>query len=100
MPSEDTTDEVIQSKDRGDCTLAIECTKWPQQRLCNLNDGGARRNSAMKELDRREVLTAILGGGAIVVVGLTATPRAARSLPLGTVKAGVVEPEDLVEEAR
>ncbi len=54
----------------------------------------------MKELDRREVLTAILGGGAIVAVGLTAIPKAARSLPLGTVKAGVVEPEDLVEEAR
>ncbi len=54
----------------------------------------------MKELDRREVLTAILGGGAIVAVGVTAMPKVARSLPLGAVKAGVVEPGDLVEEAR
>jgi len=54
----------------------------------------------MKELDRRDVLTAILCGGAIAAVGLTAMPKVARSLPLGAVKAGAAKPEDLVEEAR
>jgi hypothetical protein len=54
----------------------------------------------MKELDRRDVLTAFLCGGAIVAVGVTAMPKVARSLPLGSVKAGVAKPEDLVEEAR
>jgi hypothetical protein len=54
----------------------------------------------MEEIDRRSVLTAILCGGAIATVGMTIMPKAAKSLPLGTIKAGVVKPEDLVEEAR
>jgi len=54
----------------------------------------------MQEIDRRSVLTAILCGGTIATVGMTIMPKAAKSLPLGTVKAGVVKPEDLVEEAR
>ena len=54
----------------------------------------------MKEIDRRSVLTGILCGAAIATVGLTVMPKAAKSLPLGAVKAGAVKPEDLVEEAR
>ena len=54
----------------------------------------------MQEIDRRSVFTAILCGGAIAAVGLTAMPKTAKSLPLGTVKAGAAKPEDLVEEAR
>ena len=53
----------------------------------------------MQEIDRRSVLN-ILCGGAIAAVGLAVMPKAAQSLPLGSVKAGVVKPEDLVEEAR
>ena len=53
----------------------------------------------MQEINRREMLTAILCGGAITAVGLTVMPKAARSLPLGTIGAGVAKPEDLVEEA-
>lgn len=54
----------------------------------------------MQEIDRRSVLTAILCGGAIVTLGLAASPKVAKALPLGTVKAGAVKPDDLVEEAR
>jgi hypothetical protein len=54
----------------------------------------------MTEIDRRSVLTGIICGAAIATVGLTTMPQAAKSLPLGTVKAGVVQPERLVEEAR
>jgi hypothetical protein len=54
----------------------------------------------MKEIDRRCVLTGILCGAAIATVGLTVMPKAARSLPLGAVKAGGAKPEDLFEEAR
>ena len=54
----------------------------------------------MTEIDRRSVLTGILCGAAIATVGLTVMPKAAKSLPLGVVKAGAVKPEDLVEEAR
>ena len=53
----------------------------------------------MQELDRRHVLGAILCGGAVVAVGLTAMPKVARSLPLGTLKDGVGKPTDLDEEA-
>jgi hypothetical protein len=53
----------------------------------------------MQEIDRREILTAILCGGAITAVGLTALPKAASSLPLGNIAAGVAKPEDLVEDA-
>ena len=54
----------------------------------------------MTEIDRRSVLTGILCGAAIATFGLTVMPKAAKSLPLGAVKAGAVKPEDLVEEAR
>lgn len=54
----------------------------------------------MTEINRRTVLTGILCGAAIATVGLTVMPKAAKSLPLGAVKAGAVKPEDLVEEAR
>ena len=36
----------------------------------------------------------------LATLGLTVIPKAAKSLPLGAVKAGVVKPQDLVEEAR
>jgi hypothetical protein len=52
----------------------------------------------MKEIDRRSVLTGIIC--AIATVGLTVIPKAAKSLPLGAVKAGAVKPAGLVEEAR
>ena len=54
----------------------------------------------MMEIDRRSVLTGIICGAAIATVGLTVMPKAAKSLPLGVVKADAVKPEDLVEEAR
>jgi hypothetical protein len=54
----------------------------------------------MTEIDRRNVLTTILCGGAIAAIGLTIMPKAAKSLPLVAVKAGAVKPEALVEEAR
>ena len=54
----------------------------------------------MKQIDRRSLLTGIICGAAIATVGLTILPKAAKSLPLGAIKAGAVKPEDLVEEAR
>ena len=54
----------------------------------------------MKAIDRRSVLTGILCGAAVATTGLAIIPKAAQSLPLGTIKSGVVEPERLVEEAR
>ena len=54
----------------------------------------------MKEIDRRCVLTGILCGAAVAAVGLTVMPEAAKSLPLATLKAGAVKPQDLVEQAR
>jgi hypothetical protein len=54
----------------------------------------------MTEIGRRRVLTGILCGAAVATVGLSVMPKAAQSLPLGTIKAGVVKPERLVEEAR
>ena len=54
----------------------------------------------MTEIDRRSVLAGILCGTAVATVGLTAIPKAAQAMPLGTVKAGVVKPQRLVEEAR
>ena len=54
----------------------------------------------MEEIDRRSVLTGILCGVAIATVGLAVMPKAAKSMPLGALKAGAVKPQDLVEEAR
>lgn len=54
----------------------------------------------MKAIDRRSVLTGILCGAAVATTGLAIVPKAAQSLPLGTIKSGVVEPERLVEESR
>jgi hypothetical protein len=54
----------------------------------------------MKEIDRRKVLTGMMCGATVVTLGLSALPKAAKSTPLGAVKGGAVEPEDLVEEAR
>jgi hypothetical protein len=54
----------------------------------------------MKEVDRRSVVTGLLCGGVITAMGLTVMPKTAKSLPLGAVKGGVVNPQDLVEEAR
>jgi hypothetical protein len=54
----------------------------------------------MKEIDRRSVVTGFLCGGVIAAMGLTVMPKAAKSLPLGAVKAGVVNPQDFVKEAR
>jgi len=54
----------------------------------------------MKEMDRRSVITGIVCGAAVATFGLTVIPKAAKSLPLGTVKAGAVKPQDIVEEAR
>ena len=54
----------------------------------------------MKEIDRRSVLTGIICGAAVATVGLAVMPRAAKSMPLGAIKAGAVKPQDLVEEAR
>jgi hypothetical protein len=54
----------------------------------------------MEEIDRRSVLTGILCGVAIATVGLAVMPNAAKSMPLGALKAGAVKPQDLVEEAR
>ena len=41
----------------------------------------------MTEIDRRNVVTGILCGAAIAAIGLTVMPKAAKSLPLGAVKA-------------
>ncbi len=54
----------------------------------------------MKHIDRRSVLNGLLWGAAIAAVGTTTLSRAAKSLPLPDVKAGVAEPDGLVEEAR
>jgi hypothetical protein len=54
----------------------------------------------MKENDRRSVLTGIISSVTIATVGLTVIPKAAKSLPLGAVKAGAVGPAGLVAEAR
>ena len=54
----------------------------------------------MKEMDRRSVITGIVCGAAVATFGLTVIPKAAKSLPLGSVKAGAVKPQALVEEAR
>ena len=54
----------------------------------------------MEEIDRRSVLTGILCGVAIATVGLAVMPKAAKSMPLGALKASAVKPQDLVEEAR
>jgi hypothetical protein len=54
----------------------------------------------MEQIDRRSLLTGIICSAAIATVGLTILPKAAKSLPLGAIKAGAVKPEDLVEEAR
>ena len=54
----------------------------------------------MKEINRRSVVTGILCGGAIAAIGLTIMPKAAKSLPSDVIKAGVAQPQDLVEEAR
>ena len=54
----------------------------------------------MKEIDRRSVITGIVCGAAVATIGLTILPKAAKSLPLGAIKAGAVKSEDLVEEAR
>jgi hypothetical protein len=48
----------------------------------------------------RSVITGIIFGAAVATFGLTVIPKAAKSLPLGTVKAGAVKPQDIVEEAR
>ena len=52
----------------------------------------------MEQIDRRSLLTGIICSAAIATVGLTILPKAAKSLPLGAIKAGAVKPEDLVEE--
>jgi hypothetical protein len=54
----------------------------------------------MKAIDRRSVLTGILCGAAVATTGLAIVPKAAQSLPLGTIKSGVGRPERLVEESR
>ena len=54
----------------------------------------------MKEIDRRSLLTGIICSAAVATVGLTILPKAAKSLPLGAIKAGAVKSEDLIEEAR
>ena len=54
----------------------------------------------MKEMDRRSVITGIVCGAAVATFGLTVIPKAAKSLPLGSVKAGAVKPQALVEEVR
>jgi hypothetical protein len=59
----------------------------------------SNEEQTMREIDRRSVLTGILCGAAVTTIGLTIMPKAAKSLPLGAAKDGVVEPEALVEEA-
>jgi hypothetical protein len=54
----------------------------------------------MEGIDRRKVLTGMFCGAAVVSLGLSAMPKAAKSAPLGAVKAGAVKSEGLVEEAR
>jgi len=54
----------------------------------------------MEVIDRRSVLTGIICGAAVATVGLTVMPRAAKSMPLGSITAGAVKPQALVEEAR
>ena len=54
----------------------------------------------MEVIDRRRVLTGIICGDAVATVGLAVMPRAAKSMPLGSITAGAVKPQALVEEAR
>jgi len=54
----------------------------------------------MEVIDRRRVLTGIICGAAVATVGVAVMPRAAKSMPLGSITAGAVKPQDLVEEAR
>ena len=54
----------------------------------------------MKEMDRRSVITGIVCGAAVATFGLTVISKAAKSLPLGAVKAGAVKSQDIVEEPR
>jgi hypothetical protein len=54
----------------------------------------------MNAINRRKVLTGIICGGAVVTLGLSAMPQAAKSTPLGAVKSGAVKTESLVEAAR
>jgi hypothetical protein len=54
----------------------------------------------MEGIDRRKVLIEMFCGAAVVSLGLTAMPKAAKSTTLGAAKAGAVKSEGLVEEAR
>jgi len=54
----------------------------------------------MEVIDRRRVLTGIICGAAVATVGLAVMHRAAKSMPLGSITAGAVKPQALVEEAR
>ena len=54
----------------------------------------------MEVIDRRRVLTGIICGAAVATVGLAVMPRAAKSMLLGSITAGAVKPQALVEEAR
>ena len=54
----------------------------------------------MEVIDRRRVHTGIICGAAVATVGLAVMPRAAKSMPLGSITAGAVKPQALVEEAR
>ena len=54
----------------------------------------------MKAIDRRDLLKGIICGAAVATLGLAALPEQAKSLPAAAIKDGVVEPEDLIEEAR
>ena len=53
----------------------------------------------MKAIDRRDLLKGIMCGAAVATLGLAALPKEAKSLPAAAIQDGVVEPEDLVEEA-
>jgi hypothetical protein len=53
----------------------------------------------MQKIDRREMLMAVVCGGAATAIGLTAMPRTAGALPLGNLEGGVTRPAGLVEEA-
>ena len=52
----------------------------------------------MEQIDRRSLLTEIIRSAAVATVGLTILPKAAKSLPLGAIKAGAVKSEDLIED--
>ena len=53
----------------------------------------------MKAIGRRSLLTGILFGALVAIVGFTVMPNAAESTPLAISKAGVVKTEGLVEKA-